>query len=821
MRGKGSRRYALLGGRLGDQLKSSLDYKRLSIEETLKALDTSLNGLSEEEARKRIEKYGYNEVREEKRNPVVEFLSRYWGPMPWLLELAIVLSVLLSHIIEAIIISALLTINVTIGFMHSRHAQKALEYLKKRLAVKVKVLRDDKWVLKDAGEIVPGDIIPVGLGDLVPADAKIVSGELSVDQSALTGESLPVNLKPSDIVYASSIVVRGEAKCIVVNTGASTYFGRTAELVKIARPKSHQEELVLNVMKYMLYLGVGALTVTAIFAFFAGIDLLTIVTFAVVFLIGAVPVALPAVLTIVQAVGAMELAREGALVTRLSAVEDAASVDVLCLDKTGTITQNKLAVMSVIPISGFKEEEVVLTATLTSSEESKDPIDLAIINYANCMGVRLENYKVTSFTPFDPSIKRAEAVVENNGVRFKVVKGAPQIVMELCKVGGVVKAEAEKVLEETSRRGYRVLAVARSANNDIDDLKFIGFLALADPIRSDSKALIEEIENLGIKPLMITGDNVVIAKEVAKQVGLGDRILSANEFKEMKPEEGVKALENIDGLAEVYPEDKYQVVKSLQMRGHIVGMTGDGVNDAPALKQAELGIAVSNATDVAKAAASVVLTEPGLKQIVTTIKISRVTYQRMLTWVINKVTKTVQFIALLVIGFFWLRQLILGLLDMTLLVFANDFATMSIATDNAIYTSYPNKWNIRMVTLASLATGAFMVIGGLISMWVGVSYFNLYGRKLQTFTMLMLVFFSQFRILIVRERRYFWSSRPGKALTLSVVGTAIAFMLLGIYGIIIPMLSLYEVLFTLGFPGIFTLALVDPIKYLIFTKIRV
>jgi H+-transporting ATPase len=805
---------------LGDLLKSSLDYKRLSIEETLKALDTSLNGLSEEEVRRRIEKYGYNEVKEEKKNPVLEFLSRYWGPMPWSLELAIVLSVLVSHVIEAIIIFTLLTINVTIGFMHSRHAQRVLEYLKKRLAVKVKVLRDGKWVLKDAREIVPGDIILIGLGDLVPADVKIVSGELSVDQSALTGESLPVNLKPLDMVYASSIVVRGEAKCIVINTGANTYFGRTAELVKIARPKSHQEELVLNVMKYMLYFGVGALTVTAIFAFFTGIDLLTMVTFAVIFLMGAVPVALPAVLTIVQVAGAMELAREGALVTRLSAVEDAASVDVLCLDKTGTITQNKLAIVSVTSISIFKEEEVVLTATLASSKESKDPIDLAIIDYANRMGIGLENYRIISFIPFDPSIKRAEAIVENNGARFKAVKGAPQVVMELCKVEEAVKAEAERVLEEMSRKGYRVLAVARSTNNYIDDLKLIGFLALADPIRSDSKALIEEIKNLGIKPLMITGDNVVIAKEVAKQVGLGDRILSANEFKQIKPEESTEAIENIDGLAEVYPEDKYQVVKSLQIRGHLVGMTGDGVNDAPALKQAELGIAVSNATDVAKAAASVVLTEPGLKQIVTAIKISRVTYQRILTWVINKITKTVQFITLLAIGFFWLRQPVLGLLDMTLLVFANDFATMSIATDNAIYTPYPNKWDIRIVTLSSLATGAFMVIGGLISMWVGVVYFNLYGRRLQTFTMLTLVFFSQFRILIVRERRHFWSSRPGKALTFSVVGAMIAFMLLGIYGIIIPTLSLREVLFTLGFSGIFTLALVDPIKYLTFAKLR-
>ena len=802
-------------------MDGSLDYRGLSIEEALRVLDTSLKGLSEGEARRRLERYGYNEVREERRSPIVEFLSRYWGPMPWLLELTTALSMLLGHIVEAAIIFSLLTVNAAIGFMHSRHAWKALAYLRRRLAVKVKALRDGKWVLKDAKEVVPGDIISVGLGDFVPADAKVVSGELSVDQSALTGESLPVDLKPLDVAYAGSVVVRGEAKCVVVNTGANTRFGRTVELVKVARPKSHQEELVLDVTKHMLYLGVGALSVTAAFAFFVGVDPPAIMTLAVVFLMGAVPVALPALLTIVEAAGAMELAREGALVTRLSAVEDAASVDVLCLDKTGTITRNELAVVSVAPLPGFREEEVALAAALASSEEGKDPMDLAVIGCAKSRGIKLEDYKVTSFTPFDPSVKRAEAVVEGGGARFRVVKGAPQTVMELCKVEGAVKMEVERALEEMSRRGYRVLAAARSANNDVDNLKLVGLLALADPIRPDSKALIEEVKGLGVKPIMITGDNVATAKEVARQAGLGDRVLSASELKRMRHEEGAESLEGVDGLAEVYPEDKYQVVKGLQAGGHVVGMTGDGVNDAPALKQAELGIAVSNATDVAKAAASVVLTEPGLKQVATTIKVGRVTYQRMLTWVINKVSKTVQFIALLTIGFFWLRQPMLSLLDMTLLVFANDFATMSIATDNATYTSYPNRWNVKAATLASLVVGALMAVGGLTSTWMGAACFNLHGRRLQAFTMLTLVFFSQFRILIVRERRHFWSSRPGAALTLSIMGTTAAFTLLGVCGIIIPALGLREVLFALGFSGLFTLALVDPVKYLTFTKVKV
>ena len=371
------------------KIKSTSDFKRLSIEETFKILETSMLGLTESEAKNRIEKFGYNEIAEEKKNPLVEFFSRFWGPMPWLLELAIVLSCILGHYVEAVIIFVLLTINVVIGFTHSRHSRRVLEFLKKRLAIKAKVLHEGKWMVKDAKEIVPGDIILVGLGDLVPADAKIVSGELSVDQSALTGESLPVNLRPSDIVYSSSIVTRGEAKCVVVNTGANTYFGRTAELVKVAKPKSHQEEIMMAITKYMLYFGLAALILTSAYALILNMGILSILTFAIIFLMGAIPVALPAVLTIVQAVGAMELAKEGVLVTRLDSIEDAASIDIVCLDKTGTITQNKLSVVEVIPFSGYKKEDVTLIAALASEEESKDMIDLTVVSYAKSLGVDL------------------------------------------------------------------------------------------------------------------------------------------------------------------------------------------------------------------------------------------------------------------------------------------------------------------------------------------------------------------------------------------------------------------------------------------------
>jgi len=807
-------------GNMNIKIKSTSEFKQLSIEETFKLLATSMQGLTEAEVKNRIEKFGYNEITEEKKNPFIDFFKRYWGPMPWLLELAVILSCIIGHYFEAIIIFVLLTINVGIGFMHSHRSQKVLEFLKKRLAIKAKVLREGKWVVKDAKEIVPGDIILVGLGDLVPADAKIVSGELSVDQSALTGESLPVNLSQSEILYSGSIVTRGEAKCVVVNTGVNTYFGRTAELVKTAKPKSHQEEIMMSITKYMMCVGIVALILTATYALLLKMSILSLLMFAVIFLMGAIPVALPAMLTIVQAVGAMELAKEGVLVTRLDSIEDAASIDVVCLDKTGTITQNKLSVAEVIPFFKNTKEDVILIASLASEEEGKDIIDLAVINYAKSLGINFNSYKRVSYTPFNPTIKRSEAVIESKELRFKAVKGAPQIILELCKNKNEIQQEVNKRLEELSRKGCRTLAVAKSEGEDLDRLMFIGLLALTDPIRPDSKIMVEEIKALGIKPMMLTGDNINIAKEIASQASIGDRIISIAELKALNEAEKAKIVEKYDGFAEVYPEDKYEIVKLLQSNGHMVGMTGDGVNDAPALKQAEMGIAVSNSTDVAKASASVVLTEEGVKVIANAIKISRQIYQRALTWVINKVTKTIQFVGLLTIGFFWLHNIILSLLGITLLIFANDFATISLATDNVKHTSNPNKWNVKNVTLASLAIGSLMIVGGVLALIIGKIYFHLEWEKLQTFTMLTLVFYSQFRVYIVRERKHFWSSKPGKGLIASIIAIIIGFTFLGIYGIIVPSLSPEPILFTLCFSALFTIGIIDPFKHLVFKKFQ-
>jgi H+-transporting ATPase len=798
--------------------RSTSDYKGLSGEALFQRLETSEEGLTQSEATKRIALLGYNEIAEVKTHPLLDFLLRYWGPMPWLLELAMGLSFLLGHHLEGGIIFLLLTMNAVIGHRHSRSSQEALELLKKKLAVRAKVLRDGTWLVREAREIVPGDILAVKLGDIAPADAVVVHGELSVDQSALTGESLPKSAHQSDLIYSGSVIRQGEARCVVVNTGAATFFGKTAELVRSARPKSHQEEVMMDIVKYMMYLGLAASFVVSLSALIMHTGVLTILTFVVIFLMGAVPVALPAVLTIVQAVGAMELAKKGALVTRLDSIEDTASIDVLCLDKTGTITQNRLTVIDSVSFLGFTREDVVRIASLASKEEGMDIIDLAVLAYAKKTGGDEHAYRQVSYTPFNPAIKRTEALVEGGGKRFRMVKGAAQVVMSLCK--GLDKENAEKVgsiVEEFSRKGYRTLAVAVSEGEEPDNLRLAGLLPLSDPPRLDAASMINEAKKHGIKPMMLTGDNIAIAKEIAGQVGIGSQIIRMADLEGMGEDEQVKTVGESDGIAEIYPEDKYRIVKLLQSRGHMVGMTGDGVNDAPALKQAEMGIAVSNATDVAKASASVVLTEPGISVIIDAVNISRQTYQRMLSWVINKVTKVIEFIGLLTVSFLWLHEIVLSLLGMSLLVFSNDFVTMSLATDNVKHTGNPNHWNVRNITLASLVPGMLLVVEGLLVIFIGRNSFHLEWEQLRTLVMLNLIFNSQFRVLIVRERRHFWSSLPGRELLVLSAATIITFALLGRYGVFVPSLASAQVLIVLVFSALFTLCIDFP-KYFMFRR---
>lgn len=804
--------------------KTTNDYKSMSTENVASALKSNIGGLSEAEASERIRRFGSNEIKEEKKNPVLQFLKRYWGPMPWLLEFAMVLTFFVKHYTEGILIFVLLTVNAVIGFVQSRNSKKAVELLKKQLQIKTKVLRDGQWILKDAKDIVPGDVLKLKLGDLVPADVFIIEGEASIDTSALTGESLPQDVHQKDVMYSSSIIKRGEAKCMVVNTASDTYFGKTVSLVQIAKPKSKQQELMFSIVKYMMYLGLAASAVVTCYAIILHKDIMSIMSLIIVFLMGAIPVALPAVMTIVQAVGALDLSKKGVLVTRLDSIEDASSIDTFCFDKTGTITQNKLSVTDCRSFGSYDEAAVVKLASLASKAEEMDAIDNAIIDYSNRLKISMNECLQLSYFPFNPANKRTEAAARIGKETYRILKGAPQIILQLCeKLDEKTVQQINGAVDEFSVRGYRTIAVAvcKSAEQQTGkDCEFAGLLALSDPPRPDSKAMIHQIKELGIRTLMLTGDNKAIACEIAGQVGIGAHIHSAKELDGLSHEEQIKLIDNCDGFAEVYPEDKFKIVHLLQDEGHMVGMTGDGVNDSPALKQAELGTAVSAATDVAKASASVVLTKPGLSEIIDTIKVSRQTYQRMLTWVINKITKVVEVVVLFTAGYFLMHNMLISLLGMSLLVFANDFVTMSIATDNVVSTKSPNSWKMKSIISASMVLGILFALEDLLVAYIGVSYFRLPYALLCTLVMLSLIFNTQFRILIVRERRHFWSSHPSKKLFFISLAAIVGFTVVGIFGNIVPALPWNQVFILLGI-GIIFMIIVDFVKYRLFQQLHV
>lgn len=800
------------------EMKSTSGYKGMNRSEVMDSLGTAEEGLTAQEAEDRIRRFGYNEFAERAENPFLEFLKRYWGPMPWLLEIAIALTVVLGHYTESAIIFTLLSVNAVIGYFQSRNSQRAVEMLRKKLEIKVKVLRDGRWSVVEAREVVPGDVISVKLGDLMPADVYIISGEISADESSLTGESFPQDLHPSDVAYSGSIVKRGEARCAVVNTGAATYFGRTVELVRIARPQSRQEKLMLGIVRYMMLLGIAASAVVSVYGLYLHKDIMSILSFVLVFLIGAIPVALPAVLTIMQAVGAIELSRQGVLVTRLDSIEDAASIDIFCFDKTGTITQNRLSVVETAASGKYSSGDVVRFAALASREEGMDAIDSSIISYSKSFNTDFAGFEQVSYTPFNPAAKRTEALIKAGGKNFRAVKGAAATIMGMCSgTDPAALAEAVDAVEKFSSKGFRTIAVAVSETEDPDKFSLVGLIAISDPPREDSGSMIKEIRDLGIKSIMLTGDNLPIARETARKVGMGTNIRPAADLDGMSPREQLDLIEECDGFAAVYPEDKYKIVKLLQEAGHSVGMTGDGVNDAPALKQAELGTAVSEATDVAKASASIVLTHPGLGEIVSAVKTSRKTYQRMLTWVINKITKVVEVVVLFTVGFFWLHDMVISLLGISLLVFANDFVTMSIATDNVKATDSPNSWNIKSITAASLMLGVFFALEDLLVVFIGIRYFGLGFDRLQTLVLLSLVFNTQFRILAVRERKHFWSSAPGRNLLAVNLLTLAGFALLGISGVFIPGIPPYQVISLLGIAFLFMLV-IDFVKYKLFSR---
>jgi H+-transporting ATPase len=598
------------------------DLKTLPIPEVEKKLGSSPDGLSQADAEKRLTQYGPNEIQEKKTNLFLKFLSYFWGPIPWMIEVAVILSGVVRHWPDFFIILLLLVSNAVVGFWEERQAGDAIAALKAKLALRAKVKRNGKWTDQAAREVVPGDVIRLRLGDIVPADARLLAGDpVEVDQSALTGESLPAERKPGEAVFSGSIMRRGEIEAMVYATGANTYFGKTAQLVEEAHTVSHFQRAVLKIGDYLIILAVALVAVIIIVALFRSDPILATLQFALVLTVAAIPVAMPTVLSVTMAVGARLLAKKEAIVTRLAAIEELAGVDVLCSDKTGTLTQNKLTLGDPFSVNGIPGDQVILCAALASRAENKDAIDLAVIG-----GVKddqaLKSYQVVHFQPFDPVHKRTEATVKGgDGKQFFVAKGAPQVILQMAINAGEVKPAVEKAVNEFAGRGFRSLGVGRADQEG--KWQFVGVLPLFDPPREQAKATIASARQMGVNVKMVTGDQTAIAQETARQLGMGTNILDASGLGDTKHHESAQsaeAIEKADGFAQVFPEHKFHIVDVLQQRGHIVGMTGDGVNDAPALKKADCGIAVSGATDAARAAASIVLLTSGLSVIIDAVK---------------------------------------------------------------------------------------------------------------------------------------------------------------------------------------------------------
>jgi H+-transporting ATPase len=803
--------------------KNIQDLRNLGIEETLILYKSDLiTGLKQSDVEIYVKKFGYNEVPEKKSNPILKFLKKFWGLTAWMLELIIVLSWFLKKESDAYIVIGLLVFNAIIGFAQEQNASNAVEALKKKLQVNSKVLRDGIWKTVTARELVPGDIIRIRVGDFVPADVKITQGEINVDQSALTGESLETEKQSGEIVFSGSIVTRGEVSGVVVLTGINTYFGRTVQLVQIAKPKLHIDTIISKVTKWLLIIVAVLLSIAFAASFIQGINPLEILPLMLVLLLGAIPVALPAMFTVSMALGSLELVKKGVLVTRLSAPDDAAQMDILCVDKTGTITMNKMSVAKIVPLNGFSENEVLLYGTLASQEANHDSIDMAFIIAAKQKNILDDLFVQKEFIPFDPKTRRTEAEVIKGKQQFRVMKGSFSVLAQACDLDDRNRADLETQINKFAKNGYRTLAVAKSEISNKP--KLVGLVAFHDPPRPDSKKLINDIRHLGVSVKMLTGDALPIAMEIARAVGIGDRIVKASELKELTKSDPAKAAELVeksDGFAEVYPEDKYLIVKNLQAKGHIVGMTGDGVNDAPALKQAEVGTAVSSATDVAKGAASIVLTDEGLTDIIGPIKIGRMMFQRINTWILNKISRTVLKTCFVVFAYLILGKFVISASAMLIMIFMTDFVKITLSTDNVRWSEKPSVWDINGLVKVAVVLGILMVVEAIGLLYIGIKYFNLAADNgaLSTFSFEILFFFAIFSIFVVREKKHFWTTAPSKTLLIVMLADMCLGVSLSTFGLLgFREIPFFETLIVIGYTLIFSFVINDSVKYILLNK---
>jgi H+-transporting ATPase len=753
-----------------------------TIQEALTKFHSSIkDGLTQEEAAKRLKKDGPNAIEEKRISPLKRFLTFLWGPIPWMIEIAAVLSALVRHWEDFVIIFFMLALNAVVGFWEEFKADNEIEALKKNLALHSRVLRDGKWSEVEAKTLVSGDIVAVKLGNVIPADLKLVDGDyLSIDQSALTGESLPVDKKKNDVAYSGSIVRMGEMNGLVVATGMNSLFGRTARLVETVQTVSHFQKAVLKIGDFLILITLGLVALILTVALYRGDPLIETLLFALILTVAAIPVALPAVLSVTMAVGASVLARMKAIVSRLVAIEEMAGMDILCSDKTGTLTKNELKLGKPVIFKATNEEDLILGGALASRREGGDGIDAAVLKGLSDQSA-LKSYQIAHFTPFDPVSKRTEAEVKHDNATFKVSKGAPQVILDLVHPDAEARKRAEKQVNDLAAKGYRTLGVARTDAQG--KWEFLGLLSLSDPPRDDSASTIATARKMGLQVRMVTGDNLAIAREVSLELKLGPNIALASDlFPDGKSDDSEK-IDTADGYAQVFPEHKFKIVKALQASGHIVGMTGDGVNDAPALKQADCGIAVSGATDAARAAADLVLTATGLSVITAAIAEARKIFERMNSYAIYRISETIRVLLFMTLAIVVFNFYPVTAVMIVLIAVLNDFPIMMIAYDNTIVAPRPVRWDMERVLTVSSVLGVMGVISAFGLFWIAEKYLHLPRPIVQSLMFLKLLVAGHLTIYITRSAGTFWSRPwPNWRLVVATETTQVIGTLAAVYG---------------------------------------
>ena len=758
----------------------------IKIRDLLEKMDSSENGLSDSEVQRRIVQYGYNEIVNNNKNPFVKSFSYFWGPIPIMIEIASILSLIVHNYTDFGIIFALLLVNAFVGYWHDRKSGNAVEMLKKKLYLTANVLRNDVFRTIHAREIVPGDIVRIRPGDIIPADVTLIDGEyLECDESSLTGESMPVSKKILQEAYSGSIVIRGEMTAVVSATGTKTFFGNTDKFSEEAENKSSYEKAIIKIGNYLIVLAALLVMVIFIYALFRHDNVMETLRFVMVLTVASIPVALPAILTVTMAFGAVHLAKKNAVVRRLAAIEGLACVDVLCTDKTGTLTTGILTAGKPIPTFGHIKSDVLMYGALCSRHNEGSAIDKAILDNIQSdqsLQAKIEDYSTSNYFLFDPVKKRTEVTVSKENKKFIVSKGEPQVIFNLIKDKHSIE-NYEKVVEEYAQLGYSNIAVA--LKEEKGDWELIGLIPLFDPLREESAEAIKEAKTLGVDVKIVTGDSVAISRQISQKLGMTSNILPAEKLKNIPAHELEEYVEKSDGFAEMFPEHKFTIVKILQQLKHLVGLIGDGVNDAPALKKADCGIAVNTAADAAKSAASIVLTVPGISVIIDAIKEGRKIFQRMNSYAIYRIAETIRVLFFITLSILVFNFYPVTALMIVLLALLNDVPMIAISTDNVRNSYNPGQWKIKNVMGLGAILGTVGVVSTFLIFYLGKELLKLDIQTLQSFIFLKLAIAGHLTIFISRTRKSFWSAKPSPTLLWSALISKIIATLLTVYGVLI------------------------------------